>query len=112
MNHQKIVIVTLSLIGGLFNLSGSLAEVFFPIIGLTAGQTGGFSNPWLGYAAILFSALAIVAIFFIKTKPKLAGLMLIISAVVNLLISISIGYIFSFILLVVAGVMCLLNKKL
>jgi len=112
VKQQRTIVILLSLLGGLFNLSGSLAEVFFPIIGLTAGETGGFSNSWLGYTAILFSALAIVAIFFIKTKPKLAGSMLVISAVVSLLISISIGYVFSFILLVVAGVMCLLNKKL
>lgn len=103
---EKIIIITFSLIGGLHNLSGSLVELLFSNLERAHGATGGFVNLDIGIMAVLFAALTIIAIFFVDKNPKAAGWMLIIGAIGGL-ISVSIFYILSFILVLLAGVMCL-----
>jgi hypothetical protein len=103
---KKIIEITLSIIGGLHNLSGSLIELILPNLGAAHGSTGSFGYLGTGVLAVSFALLTITAILFISKKPKIAGWMLIISSIGGL-ISISVFYILASLLVFIAGVMCL-----
>lgn len=101
--------VTLAILGGVFGIIGGLIAVAVGgaqgAVGDTSMNVGG-----LGWGAVGFSALAIVASFFAGSRSKLAGWMLVVSAVGGL-ICISFFYILPFILLLIAGLMCLLRGR-
>lgn len=101
--------MVLAILGGVCGIIGGLLAV-----GLGGAQDAvgdqSMNVGSLGWAAIGFSTLAIVAAFFASSRSKLAGWMLIVSAVGGL-ISISFFYILSFILILIAGLMCLLRGR-
>lgn len=102
--------IALGITGGIFGVLAGLFAVFFGgmqtvVDGASEGNVGG--NGW---SAILFASLAIVAVFFVSSKPKLAGWMLIVSAVGGL-ISVSLFYVLPFILLIIAGIMSLTRGR-
>ena len=101
--------MVLAIIGGVF---GIIAGVFGLFVGgiQSAVHSGGSNVAINGGFAIGFSALAIVAAFFVWSKSKLAGWMLVVSAIGGL-ISVSAYYILPFILLIIAGLMCLLRGR-
>lgn len=101
--------MVLAIIGGIFGILGGIIA-----LGIGGAQsalhTGGTNVAINGMIAILFSALALVAAFFVSSRTKLAGWLLVISAIGGL-IAISAFYILSFILLLIAGLMCLLRAR-
>lgn len=99
----------LTILGGVFGIIGGLMAV---IIGgaQTALEDQSMNVGVLGWAAIGFSALALVALFFISSRTKLAGWLILLSAVGGL-VSISFFYVLPFILLLIAGLMCLLRGR-
>ena len=103
--------VTLSILGGVFGVLGGLFAVMFGGVQSAVGGAANSSNVGVnGWFAILFATLALVAIFYISSKPKVAGWMLVVSAIGGL-ISISFFYVLSFILLLIAGIMCLTRGR-
>ena len=64
----------------------------------------------LGWVAILFSVVGIVASVIVKNKPKLAGIMFLVAGIGGL-ICISMAYILPAILLIIAGIMALVRKE-
>lgn len=97
-------------------ITGGIFGIIFGIVALGVGglqsavHSGGTNVAINGGVSILFSALALVAAFFVSSKSKLAGWLLIISAVGGV-ISISAFYILPFILLLIAGLMCLFRGR-
>jgi hypothetical protein len=101
--------MVLAIIGGIFGIIGG-------IIALAVGgaqhavHAGGTNVAINGSIAIAFSALALVAAFFVSSKSKLAGWLLLISAVGGT-IAVSAFFILPCILLLIAGLMCLLRDR-
>lgn len=95
--------MTLAILGGVFGIIGGIIAVGVGgaqhAVGDQSMNVGG-----LGWAAVGFSTLAIVAAFFASSRSKLAGWMLLIAAIGGL-ISVSFFYILPFILLAIAGLM-------
>lgn len=99
----------LGLLGGIFGFFGAIFALFIGGIGGAFGASGASTIVGLGWAAILFSIFGIVGAVFVKSKTKLGGWLMLISAIGGV-ISISFAYLLSFILLLIAGLMALLKK--
>jgi hypothetical protein len=101
--------MVLTIIGGIFGIIGG--TIALAVGGVqSAVHSGGTNVAINGGVAIGFSALALVAAFFVSSKSKLAGWLLLASAIAGL-IAISFFYILPFILLLIAGLMCLLRGR-
>ncbi|ATH92534.1 membrane protein [Bacillus glycinifermentans] len=97
----------LGLIGGIFGFFGAIFALF--IGGVDAAFNGSSEIIGLGWGAIFFSILGIVASIVVKSKPKVGGVLLIISGVGGV-ISISMFYILPAVLLIIPGIMGLVRK--
>lgn len=97
----------LGLIGGIFGILFALAAMFIGEI--EAAFTGSSEIIGLGWSAIAFSVLGIIGSIRVKSNSKLGGWLMIIAAIGGL-ISISMFYILSFILLLIAGIMGVVRK--
>jgi uncharacterized membrane protein YbhN (UPF0104 family) len=103
--------ITLAIIGGVFGLGGAVFAMMVGAVDESVNAEVTTSSASIaGWAALGFSALALISTFFVKSKTKLAGWLLLIAAVGGL-ISISLFYVLPFILLLIAGLMCLLRGR-
>lgn len=93
----------LALLGGIFGIFAAIFAIMF-------GSFTESSVQLLGWSALVFSAVAIVSSVLVRIKPKIAGGLMLVSAIGGL-ISISLFYVLPFILLLVAGLMSLLRKS-
>lgn len=100
----------LGLIGGIFGFFGALLVLMFGGIGSVLGASSTSNVISLGLVAILFSILAIVGSVVVRSKAKLGGWFMIISAVGGL-ICISLAYLLPFVLLLIAGLMGVIKKE-
>jgi hypothetical protein len=101
----------MGLIGGICGIFGGIFAVMFGGIAGAFGSEGASQISSLGFVAILASVVGIVGASISKTKPKVAGWMMIGSGVVGV-ISISAFYMVSVILFVVAGIIGLRTKPI
>jgi hypothetical protein len=111
--HQSVSRVgemVLAIIGGIFGLIGGISALAIGGMATALKSDGGAGVTIGGGSAIAFSALALVAAFFVSSKSKLAGWLLLAGAFGGI-ISISAFYILPFILLLIAGLMCLLRGR-
>ncbi|WP_117170090.1 DUF4064 domain-containing protein [Paraliobacillus sediminis] len=99
----------LGLIGGILGFFGAIIALFVGGLDAAFNETGSSSITGLGWSAFLFSALAIVGSVVVKSKAKLGGILLLVSAVGGL-ISISFFYLISAVLIGIAGIMGLVRK--
>lgn len=99
----------LGLIGGIFGFLAAILALFIGGVDAAFSDSGSSEITGLAWAAFLFSALAIVGAVVIRSKAKVGGILLLISAVGGL-ISISMFYLISTILIGIAGFMGLLKK--
>ncbi|MBI2128613.1 DUF4064 domain-containing protein [Candidatus Woesearchaeota archaeon] len=106
---KRTVEFVLGLIGGIFGFFGALIALMFGGIGYALGGKGASTVIGLGWLAILFSIIGIVGAALVKSKTKLGGWMMIISAIGGV-ISVSFAYALSFILLIIAGLMAVIRK--
>ena len=107
---KRTVEFVLGLIGGIVGFFGAIFALF---VGGLAGAFGAKSASLVvgaGWFAILFSILGIVGAALVKSKTKLGGWLMIISAVGGV-ISISFAYALSFVLLIIAGLMAVIKKE-
>ncbi|MFS0655479.1 DUF4064 domain-containing protein [Bacillus sp. 179-C3.3 HS] len=100
----------LGLLGGIFGFFGATSALFIGGIDEAINDSGTSQFTGLGWSAILFSILAIVASVVVKKKAKLGGALLLVSAVGGL-ISISFFYILPAVLIVIAGCMGVFRKE-
>lgn len=106
---KRTVEFVLGLIGGIFGFFGALIALMFGGIGSALGGEGASTIIGLGWLAILFSIIGIVGAAIVKSKTKIGGWMMIISAVGGV-ISVSFAYALSFVLLIIAGLMAVIKK--
>ena len=65
----------LGLLGGIFGIFGAFFALFVGGLGEVFEAEGAETISGLGWVAILFSVVGIVASVIVKNKPKLAGIM-------------------------------------
>lgn len=93
----------LALLGGIFGIFGAIFSIMF-------GSLTQSNVQFLGWSALVFSAVAIVSSVLVRIKPKIAGGLMLVSAIGGL-VSISLFYVLPFILLIVGGLMAVLKKQ-
>ncbi len=106
---KRTVEFVLGLIGGIFGFFGAIFALMVGGIGSVLGAEAGSTVVNLGWAGILFSILGIVGASLVKSKTKLGGWFMIISAIGGV-VSISFAYALSFVLLIIAGLMAVIKK--
>lgn len=99
----------LGLIGGIFGFIAAILALMVGGIDAAFSDSGTSEVTGLGWAAFLFSALAIVGSVVVRSKPKVGGILLIISAIGGF-ISIFMFYLISAVLIIIAGIMGVVRK--
>ena len=100
----------LGLIGGIIGFFAGIAAILIGSIASAFSVNSASNVIGLGFGAIIFSIIGIVGTAIVKSKTKIAGYLMIISAVGGL-ICISAFYILSFILLIIGGIMAVRYKE-
>ena len=114
---KRTVEFILGLIGGIFGFLGAILTILLGGLGAAIGEAAenqevaqqGSGIIALGFIAIIFAVIGIVGAALVKSKPKLGGGLMVVSAIGGL-ISISLAYSLSFILLIIGGLMGILKK--
>lgn len=101
---SRTVELVLGLLGGIFGFFGALFAIGIGGLGSAFGASGASDVVGLGFLAIIFSIIGIIGAVTVKSKPKWAGTLMIISALGGL-ISISLAFLLPFILLLIGGIM-------
>lgn len=97
----------LGLLGGIFGFGGAVFALMFGAV--DEAVSGNSEVSGLGWAAMLFSALAIIGAVMVRSKPKVGGALMLVSGIGGF-ISIFVFYTLSALLLVIAGLMGLFKK--
>ncbi|MCX5799089.1 MAG: hypothetical protein NTU90_05950 [Proteobacteria bacterium] len=100
----------LGLIGGIIGFLAGFVAIMIGSLGSAYALTGASDIIGLGFGAIIFSIIGIIGAAIVKSKTKIAGYLMIISAIGGL-ICISAAYVLSFILLIIAGIMAVRHKE-
>lgn len=99
----------LGLIGGIFGFIGSLMALFIGGIDAALSASGTSEVTILGWFAFIFSALAIVGCVVVRSKARIGGILLLVSAIGGLF-SISLFYLIPAILIGIGGFMGIIKK--
>ena len=99
----------LGLIGGIFGFIGAIMALLIGGVDAAFSDSGTSEVIGLGWLAFLFSILAIVGSIVVRSKAKLGGIFLIVSAVGGV-ISISMFYLVPAVLIIIAGLMGVIKK--
>src|SRR5690554_4706982 len=97
----------LGLLGGIFGFGGAVFALMFGAV--DEAVSGNSEVSGLGWAAMLFYALAIIGAVMVRSKPKVGGALMLVSGIGGF-ISIFVFYTLSALLLVIAGLMGLFKK--
>ncbi len=101
---SRTVEFILGLLGGIFGFFGALFAILMGSLGGAFGMEEASKIVGLGFAAIIFSIIGIIGAALVKSRTKIAGWLMIISAFGGL-ISISFAFLLPFILLLIGGIM-------
>lgn len=99
----------LGLIGGIFGFFGAVIGLAIGGLGGAFGASEASTIMSLAWVAILFAILGIVGSVVVKSKAKLGGTFMLVSAIGGL-ICISFFYLLPFVLLLIGGLMGLIKK--
>lgn len=100
----------MGIIGGIFGILASILALFIGGVGEAFGAEDASSVTGLGWGALLLSILGIIGASISKSKPKLAGALMLVSGIGGF-ICISLFYLISGILFIVAGFIGVFSKK-
>jgi len=106
----RVASMILGIVGGIAGFGGAIFALFVGGVDASFSASGTSSIIGLGAAAIFFSLLGLVGGALALKKPKVAGIMMLISAIGGV-ISISWGYVVAFPVLLVAGILALIGQK-
>ncbi len=106
---MKIAALILGIIGGLAGLVGGILALTVGGLGGAFGAHGAHLVTHLGGWAIVFSLVGIIGGALAMGPSKIAGIMMLISAIGGL-ISISMFYVIAFVLLLVGGILALCSQ--
>ena len=94
----------LGLLGGIIGCIAGIVAIMVGSLGSAIGINGYSQIIGMGLGAIIFSVIGIIGAAIVKSKTKLSGYLMIISAIGGL-ICVSLFYVLSFILLIIAGIL-------
>src|SRR5699024_6355322 len=106
---SRTVEFVLGLIGGIFGLFAAILALMVGGVDAAFSDSGTSDVTGLGWSAFIFSILAIVGSVVVRSKAKIGGVLLLVSAVGGL-ISISMFYLVSTVLIGIAGLMGVIRK--
>ena len=101
--------MVLGILGGLFGFGGAFFALFIGAVD-ESFNSGASEFSALGTSAFIFSIIAVIGGILVKFKPKLAGWLMLASAV-GLVISISLFGIIPALFLIAAGLMGVIRKE-
>jgi len=107
---MRIAALILGLLGGIAGLFASGFAMFVGGVGSAFAVEGAETVTGLGLAAIPLAILGMVGGAIAITRPKIAGILMLISAVGGL-ICISMVYVIPFLLLLVGAILALIGQK-
>ncbi|MDI6894838.1 MAG: hypothetical protein QME70_09585 [Bacillota bacterium] len=107
---MRIAALILGILGGLAGIGGAVFVLFFGGAGAVLAAEGAFTVVKLGVAAVPLSILGLIGGALALAKPKVAGVLMLISAFGGL-IAISMGYAVAFILLLVGAVFAFVGRR-
>ncbi|WP_318247306.1 DUF4064 domain-containing protein [Halobacillus litoralis] len=107
-NMSRTTEMVLGIVGGLFGFGAAFFALFVGAIDESINGSSELSA--LGTTAFIFSILAVAGGILVKFKPKLAGWLMLISAV-GLVIAISLFGVIPAIFLIAAGLMGVIRKE-
>lgn len=99
----------LGIIGGVLGLLGAIFAIFLGGIGGAFGAQGAETITGLGFLAVIASIIGIVGTALVNSRTKLAGALMLVSAVLGL-IAIYLFYALGTVLLGIAGILALVRK--
>ena len=100
----------LGLVGSIFGILGALFAIMVGGIGSGFGAEGASQISGLGVSALGFSVLGLIGAVLPSNKEKLAGWILVISAI-GVLVSISMFGVLPFILFLIGGILTLRGEE-
>lgn len=100
----------MGLVGGIFGIIAAIVAMMIGGLDAAFSETGTSDISTFAIVALLVSIVGIVGSAFSKSKPKLAGWLMLISAFVGFM-SISMAYVLPGVLLAVAGFMGIFSRK-
>ena len=100
----------LGLLGGIFGFFGAVFALIIGGVDAALSSSGTSEIIGLGWGAMLFAILGIIASVVVRSKAKVGGALLLVSGIGGL-ICISFYYILPAVLLVIAGLMGLIKKN-
>jgi len=106
----KVVALIIGILGGLAGLGGAVFALFLGGVGEAFNAQDASAVMGLGLAAIPLAIVGVVGGALTLAKPKLAGILMLISAVGGT-IAISAGYIIAGPMLLIAGIMALMVHR-
>ena len=101
--------LVLGIIGGIFGLLGGIAAVIIGTFFDAFGATGSSDIIITGSIAIIVSIIGIIGAILARNKPKLGGILMIVSGIIGF-ICIFVFYILGGIFLVIGGILALVRK--
>lgn len=110
MKATKIVALILGILGGLAGIGAGLL-----VMGL-GGMGAIFGAEWVGEAVgrgiitLILSILGIIGAAIVMNKPKTAGILMFLAAVIGFLVAFPL-YILASILLIIGGILALIGRK-
>ncbi len=107
---MRIAALILGIIGGIAGIFGGLAATAFGGIGEALQAEGATTVTNLGLVSIPVALIGLVGGALAIAKPKLAGILMIFSSIVGL-IMISAAYLIAFILLLLGGIFAMAGQK-
>ena len=107
---MKVAALVLGIIGGVLGLFAALLALSIGGIGKALGAEGGETVVSLGWSSLIFCFLGFVGAGFALAKPKLSGVVLLISAI-GFTVSISWFAIISGPLFLLASLFAFMGKK-
>lgn len=107
---MRIAALILGILGGLFGLGGALFALFAGGVGSAFNAEGASTVVGLGLAAIPLAILGIIGGSLSLVKPKVAGWLMLISAIGGT-IAISAGYIIGGVMLLIGAIFAFLGSR-
>ncbi len=107
---MRIAAMILGILGGIAGVLGGGFAVTVGGLGQAFGAEGAGTVTNLGFAAVPAAILGIIGGALALSKPKIAGILMIASAVLGV-IFVSAAYAIAAILLVVGGILALVTRK-
>ncbi|MBS4007490.1 MAG: DUF4064 domain-containing protein [Clostridium sp.] len=107
---MRIAALILGILGGIIGMGGGFFAALFGGLGQAFQAEGATMVTGLGLAAIPAGILGLVGGALAIARPKLAGLLMLISAVVGVIL-VSAAYIVASIFLVIGGIFAFIGNK-